>query len=365
MLPGDTESISVQVRVGHVEALDVWFQAEISEDSSALSEMLDLRVTDSVSGTVIWQGALGDLNASSPVYVSVPASETGSTVLSWRIEAALPTHAGNEYQSVRCVADLHWYVQGDDQSKLTPLLPAGDGLPPAFLALVLIAAVAVLAVAAGVFRRKHGMFAASATLAAPTGAHEDFVLPSADFRKLGDGSRLRRKGMAVCALTAVGLLVAVVVAWALIWAHAHLPENTFETGSVSLELNGGRPVFPEGSVRLEPGCTAVEEFTVSNTGTAEAYYRVYLSGLRGGLASSLEVTVSRGSSVLYRGSAVGLEHSNACPSDKTLAPGQTDVLAIEVSMAKGSGNNYQGEDVSFDLCVQATQTENNGGREFS
>ena len=365
MLPGDTESISVQVRVGHVAALDVWFKAEISEDSSALSEMLDLRVIDSASGTVIWQGALGDLNASSPVCVSVPASETGSTVLSWRIEAALPTHVGNEYQSARCVADLHWCVQGDDQSKLTPLLPAGDGLPPTFLALALIAAVAVLAVAAGVFRRKYGMFAASATLAAPTGAHEDFALPSSDFGKPGDGSWLRRKGMAVCALAVVGLLVAAVVAWALIWAHAHLPENAFETGSVSLELNGGRPVFPEGSARLEPGCTAVEEFTVSNTGTAEAYYRVYLSGLRGGLASSLEVTVSRGSSVLYRGSAAGLEHSDACPSDKTLAPGQTDVLAIEVSMAKGSGNNYQGEDVSFDLCVQATQTENNGGREFS
>ena len=62
---------------------------------------------------------------------------------------------------------------------------------------------------------------------------------------------------------------------------------------MSIELNEGRPVFSDG-VPLEAGRTATEEFTVSNTGTADVRYRIYLADVTGDLAASLEFTIRRG-----------------------------------------------------------------------
>ncbi|RDB57122.1 hypothetical protein C1879_07780 [Paraeggerthella hongkongensis] len=364
LLPGDDESIDVQLLVAHVDALSVWFQADVVEDPSALSRALELRVVDVASNVMIWQGTLDDLNEH-PVSVPVSASEGGETTLSWRIEAGLPAQAGNEYQLARCTADLQWYVQGDDQSKLTPLTSTGDSLPHVLLALALAVGTGALAIVA-IRRRRAALAVADVSSSAPMGAHAAVSpISSDDEDGDDDAAAARRRGLLTCLAVVAALLLVAAAAWALIWARASLPQSVFETGSVAVQLNDGHPVFPEGSVSLEPGSTVVREFSVGNTGTADVFYRIYLENLQGGLASALDVRVFRGETMLYQGSALGLEQRDACVSDKVLAPGQTDVLRIEVRMADGSGNGYQGEDVSFDLCAQVVQTKNNEGRDLS
>lgn len=172
----------------------------------------------------------------------------------------------------------------------------------------------------------------------------------------------RRKPLAALLVAIALLLAAASLAWALFWAQARLPHNTFQTGTVSIDLNGGKPVFGS-SIEMEPGRTLVEDFTVTNTGTASCYYRVRLEGLKGELASALTIAVKRGDEVLYQGSAIELERTTAV-CDHALEPNQTDTLTAVVTMDEASGNNYQGKAVTFDIVADATQVRNNEGREF-
>ena len=59
-----------------------------------------------------------------------------------------------------------------------------------------------------------------------------------------------------------------------------------------------------------------QEFTVSNTGTADVRYRIYLADVTGDLAASLEFTIRRGDDVLFCGSAAELEGADACLSNE-------------------------------------------------
>lgn len=119
-----------------------------------------------------------------------------------------------------------------------------------------------------------------------------------------------RKPLVALIIAIALLLAAAALAWALLWAQVRLPHNAFQTGTVSIDLNGGKPVFGK-DVEMEPGRTLVEDFTVTNTGTASCYYRVRLEDLKGELASALDITIKRGDEVLYQGSAIELERSAA------------------------------------------------------
>ncbi len=252
LLPGDDESIDVQLLVAHVDALSVWFQADVVEDPSALSRALELRVVDVASNVMIWQGTLDDLNEH-PVSVPVSASEGGETTLSWRIEAGLPAQAGNEYQLARCTADLQWYVQGDDQSKLTPLTSTGDSLPHVLLALALAVGTGALAIVA-IRRRRAALAVADVSSSAPMGAHAAVSPISSDDEDGdddaagGSASRIadvpcRRCGIASCGCGSMGPDLG---------ACESSPERVRNRIGVAVQLNDGHPVFPEGSVSLEP-----------------------------------------------------------------------------------------------------------------
>lgn len=325
MLPGDEEAIDVAVDVRHECPLRVHFKIDPVECDSPLSGALMLRIEDAATGAVVCEGALDQLTKAAPVAIEVPESETGVTRLSWRVVAKLPPSAGNENQSARCVVDLHWFVQGDDQASLAPLPKTGDPLLPILVVLAVVAGVAVIVWRFGRARRGK-VLACAVALAVSVGAVGAF-------------------------------------AWAAFGAHAKLPFNLFETGTVSIELNEGRPVFSDG-VPLEAGRTATEEFTVSNTGTADVRYRIYLADVTGDLAASLEFTIRRGDDVLFCGSAAELERVDACVSDAVLAPGHVDVLTASVRLLPAAVGDGRGQSASFDLCAQATQVKNNEGGAF-
>ncbi len=338
MLPGDCESIDIIVEVRHMEALSVAFEAEVAGEPVALSDALELRVVDRVEGTVLYEGTIAALDAH-PLSVDLPKSEGGLSTLAWRVEVELPASAGNEHQASRCEVDLHWSVEEGDLAKLVPLVQTGD-LTVLALLLVLACAAVGMMIAWWVRARQVVVEGAPAT---------------------GKGRRAKASAL----LGAVfALLAAAALAWAAFGPHVRLPRSTFETGTVAIDLNGGEPVFPAGEVVLAPGCSVTREFTISNRGTADAYYRLCLADAGGGLAPALEVVIAHGDDVLFEGGFSGLASKDACVSDEVLAAGQTDSLTATVRMREGAGNAYQAADVSFDLRVQAVQARNNEGRGF-
>lgn len=230
------------------------------------------------------------------------------------MEASLPTQIGNEYQDTSCVVDLHWFVGEDEAGNLSPLAPTGDTTIWLTL-LVVVALIAVLAaVAYAQSRRKLAEASHGAHVAFSAGG---FGGEASDGRQPLDSQTKKR--IAVSALAALALVLAAAgVAIAMFWAHERLPENRFVTGTVSIALEGS---FDEANI--EPGHTVIEDFTVTNKGGSDAYWRMSFENLQGPLADALDVTVIDDAGVqVYRGSAVDLDAGMAyAQGSRSLAPG--------------------------------------------
>ena len=90
-------------------------------------------------------------------------------------------------------------------------------------------------------------------------------------------------GSALAVLVLAAMLA--LTTWAALLAMAKSEKNTFLTGTVAIELNGGKTIFSGADLaNIEPGHAAVREFTVKNTGTEDVYYRLYLENITGDLA---------------------------------------------------------------------------------
>ena len=97
--------------------------------------------------------------------------------------------------------------------------------------------------------------------------------------------RKKAAGSLILALILAAMLV--VTSVALLFSMVSVDGNTFQMGRVKIELNDGQTIFNETSLVVEPGYSVVEDFTVENTGTADAYYRLYLENVSGSLKDIL------------------------------------------------------------------------------
>ena len=79
---------------------------------------------------------------------------------------------------------------------------------------------------------------------------------------------------------------------------------------------------------------------------------------------TLEITVSDGSGVLYRGTADTLNRGAAGSGIYTLKVGERRELTIDFDLPEATGNAAQGQTLTFDLCADAVQTKNNPDRKF-
>ena len=318
MLPGDAESRDFAVRVAHTASLDVRFSAELVSDEQGLADALHARVEDA-AGAVVYDGPVRAL-AQEPVLFRLADNEAGETVLACRVTVSLDAAAGNELQGAHAQIDLHWTVDASDEGKLAPLAKTGD----VFNSVVaLLALLCILAAAFVVARRS--------------------------------GDRRVRPLRLVAAVALVAVL-----AWALLATRASVRGNTFDTGTVSLDLNGGSPAFSDRSALLEPGRAVTEELAVANTGSAAVRYRIYLGNLQGSAVDYAEFTVLLGDAVLFSGNAEQFAQRGSCTSPTVLAPGQTETLVVSVHLQEGAGNVSQGDGIEFDLCADAVQAANGG-----
>ena len=117
-------------------------------------------------------------------------------------------------------------------------------------------------------------------------------------------------GSLILALILAALLV--ITSVALLFSMVSVDGNTFQMGRVKIELNGGQTIFNEASLVVEPGYSVVEDFTVENTGTADAYYRLYLENVSGSLKDILVFDLYDGDQLIFSGKASELTRQNPC-----------------------------------------------------
>lgn len=174
-----------------------------------------------------------------------------------------------------------------------------------------------------------------------------------------DAASARSKFLGSTLLTLLLVLGLAVTTFAIGLSLVNVPDNTFRTGSIKLNLNNGNPVIQENEFAFEPGVTVQKSFFLQNEGTWEVYYKLYFSNVNGNLADVLDVTIRDGDTVLYQGKMSGLTRRSAPTADTRLAVGQRRDFTITFHFPEESGNRWQGEALTFELCADAVQTKNN------
>lgn len=174
-----------------------------------------------------------------------------------------------------------------------------------------------------------------------------------------DAKSARSKWLGSTLLTLLLALGLAITTFAIGLSLVDVPDNTFRTGRIDINLNDGDPVIQENEFAFEPGVTVVKGFFLKNEGTWEVYYKLYFSDVKGDLANVLDVTIQDGSDVLYTGKMADLTRSTAAVADKRLAVGQRRDFTITFHFPEDAGNRYQRTALTFELCADAVQTKNN------
>lgn len=155
-----------------------------------------------------------------------------------------------------------------------------------------------------------------------------------------------------------------ITTFALVYSTVAVEDSLFQTGTVELNLNDGRPVIEEHEYLFEPGVTVEKDFFLENQSTDDVYYRLYFDNVEGGLAGILDVTIRNGDTVLYTGKASALTKEQVGAADDILQPNERRELTIAFHFPKEAGNRAQDLYLSFDLKADAVQTKNNPNRLF-
>ena len=155
-----------------------------------------------------------------------------------------------------------------------------------------------------------------------------------------------------------------ITTFALVSLNIAVKENTFSTGRIKININDGKSVINNDELHLEPGMTIKEDFFVENEGSVDAYYKLYLDNISGGLADAIEITIKDGNKILYSDIAKNLTKQSVEAIDEILGSGQKKDLTIYLHYPESEGNKTQNSDLVFTLCAEATQTKNNENKEF-
>ena len=182
---------------------------------------------------------------------------------------------------------------------------------------------------------------------------------------MGNKRNKTAKKLTGAILLAVFLTICLcITTYALVMAHVSVKENRFQTGSVNINLNDGKPVIEEHEFLFEPGMTVKKGFFIKNESTCEVYYKLYFDKVTGGLANVLEITIQKGDKILYRGTAASLNRANVAAADDVLGIGAKRDLTILFHYPEAGDNSGQNQTLSFELSATAVQTKNNDNKEF-
>lgn len=150
-----------------------------------------------------------------------------------------------------------------------------------------------------------------------------------------------------------------ITTFALIYSIVSVNNNLFHTGAVEINLNDGKAIIDAREFIFEPGMTVKKTFFIENGSTWSVYYKLYFDNVSGGLADTLEITITDGSEVLYSGTASSLNRQSVGAADDVLKINERRELTIYFHMPESSGNGAQAQSLTFSLCADAVQTRNN------
>lgn len=157
----------------------------------------------------------------------------------------------------------------------------------------------------------------------------------------------------------------VLTAYAASYLTREVKDNYFQTGEISIDLNGGKAVIGPEEYLFEPGMTVIKDFYLENTGTWAVYYKLYFAQAEGPLADVLEVSIrDEGGKELFAGTLSGMTRLATATADDVLEVGQRKNFTITFHFPEEAGNRAQNRKLHFILCADAVQTKNNPNRDF-
>ena len=149
LLPGDSVTQYFCIRAYHDADIPLYFRAEVTEETKALAEVLQVRVTDPESGAVVAEGMLADLQGRE-FSRGLSASAEGESTVYYRVDVSLDTAVGNAYQEAVLKADFHWSVKDGG------LTPPQTGAAADLALWCVLGASALLLILLLVFKRRKG-----------------------------------------------------------------------------------------------------------------------------------------------------------------------------------------------------------------
>lgn len=123
MLPGDMETRYFCVKAYHDADITLFFQANVTEQTKSLGDVLHIKVTHLDSGKVLCDAPFAEINGQEFSEL-LDKNAQGETAAYYQIDVSLDTSVGNEYQAALLKADFEWYVK--DEGGLTPPPQTGD-----------------------------------------------------------------------------------------------------------------------------------------------------------------------------------------------------------------------------------------------
>ncbi len=177
-------------------------------------------------------------------------------------------------------------------------------------------------------------------------------------------SKEKRLSISIAALVVLCMCLCI-TSFALGMAVYEVKNNSFQTGGIEIDLNGGKPVITADEFLFEPGMTVEKPFYIQNNGTWAVYYKLYFSQVSGNLGDILDVTIlNEEGEELLSGKLAALTETNVPALENELELDERQDLTVRFHFPEEEGNAYQGGGLRFELSALAVQTKNNPDKEF-
>lgn len=181
-----------------------------------------------------------------------------------------------------------------------------------------------------------------------------------------NSEKAKRKGQLLIAEIILLSVMLLITTYALFSNVASVNNNTFSAQGVSIEINNGERLFNEENLLLQPGKSCEKIFTVKNTGSADAYFQLFLENVAGNIVDAVNFEICTSSNeIVYKNNAHDFTKANPYIHNVAIKAGQEIQLKMVVGMADGAGNTYQDSSIVFDVVAQSIQAKNNDSKVFT
>lgn len=134
ILPGNSLKKYYQVRVEHIDSLNLYFDIEIKSSTNNLEDILNVKVTRLDTNTILYNGNLKRFTEGKVVQ-KLEKNSNNLTIAYYEIEISLPANELEEYQDEILSADLNW--SAPEEELLIPSTEVNNDIVAWIIVLVL------------------------------------------------------------------------------------------------------------------------------------------------------------------------------------------------------------------------------------